>query len=234
MVHKHNCYDVFVMSMYFKNREDAGRQIAEILFHPYGRSQSVILAMGPGGLLVGRPIALRLQIPMYMVATKEIDLPGTFHEQVGTVDQSGDFVYNSSLTQGQVDDYVAEYHNHIDSKKREAMHEINHMLGSKGFVDKGDLHEKNILLVSDGLRAAVDLDAIIAFLKPVKVMRMIGVAPVASIEAIDALHILTDEIRVLSPKENFLGTDHYYEENDLPDDEESRAIIATLTANNVA
>ena len=147
------------MSDYFKNRNEAGLQIAEILFHPYGRSKTVILALGTGGVMVARPIATRLQIPAFMIATKQINLPGTFHEQVGTVDQSGDFVYSSDLTQGQVDDYVAEYHNHIDSQKIEAVHEINRMLGAQGFVDKGHLKDKNILLVSDGLKSASELDA---------------------------------------------------------------------------
>lgn len=219
------------MTMYFKNRDEAGRQIAEILFHPYGRSKTVILAIGTGGLLVGRPIALRLQIPLYMVATKEIDLPGSYHERVGTVDQAGDFVYSSNLTQGQVDDYVGEYHNHIEAEKIEAMHEINRMMGSTGFVDKAQLYEHNIILVSDGLKTAVDLDAVMAFLKPVKIFRMIGATPIASIDAIDRLHILTDEIRVLSPKENYLETDHYYEENNLPSDEEAMQMLEALGHN---
>ena len=216
------------MSMYFKNRDEAGRQIAEILFHPYGRSKTVILALGEGGLLVARPIGLRLQIPIYMVATKEIELPGAFHERVGTVDQAGDFVYRSDLTQGQVDEYVGEYHNHIEAEKIGAMHEINHMMGSTGFVEKETLQDKNIILVSDGLKTAVDLDAVMAFLKPVKIFRLIGAAPVASIDSIDKMHIITDEIRVLSPKENYLETDHYYEENDMPSEDEVQQMLAEL------
>ena len=217
--------------MYFKNRDEAGRQIGEILFHPYGRSKTVILAIGRGGLLVGKPIAIRLQIPLFMVATKEIELPGNYHEGIGTVDQAGDFVYRSSLTQGQVDEFVGEYHNHIEAEKITAMHEINNMVGSKGFVEKDALREHNIILVSDGLKTAADLDAVMAFLKPVKVHRMVGATPVASIDAIDRLHILTDEIRVLSPKENYLETDHYYEENDLPSDEVAQQMLLELGKN---
>ncbi len=229
MKNMHNWYHIpVIMSMYFKNRDEAGRQLAEILFHPYGRSRSVILAMGPGGLLVAKPIALRLQLPVYMMATKEIDLPGNFHERVGTVDQAGDFVYNSNLTQGQVDEYVSEYHNHIDTEKREAMHDINHMLGGQGFVHTDDLHDKNLLVVSDGFKTAIELDALMAFLKPVKLNRMVGIVPIASIDAIDKLHILTDEIRVLSPKENYLETNHYYEENSLPNEAQIQQLLVEL------
>lgn len=219
------------MTMYFKNRDEAGRQLAERVFHPYGRSKSVILALGPGGLMVARPISLRLQIPVYMVATKEIDLPGNFHERVGTVDQAGDFVYNSKLTQGQIDEYVGEYHNHIDTQKINAMHEINEMLGHEGAVSQDVLWQKNILLVSDGFKSSVDLDAVLAYLKPIEVMRMVGMAPLASIDAIDRLHLLTDEIQILSPKENYLETDHYYEENELPSDEETQEMLRSLNAN---
>jgi predicted phosphoribosyltransferase len=67
-----------------------------------------------------------------------------------------------------------------------------------------------------------------AYLKPVKYKRLIGATPVASVDAVDKLHILTDEVRVLSTKPNYLGTDHYYEENEIPDDEASQAIIRSL------
>lgn len=217
------------MTMYFKNREEAGRQLAEILFHPYGRSNTVILAIGAGGLMVARPLSLRLQVSTYMVATKQVDLPGTFHERVGAVNQVGDFVYSSNLTMGQVDEIMGEYHNHIESQKLTAMHEINHMMGAEGFADRDNLRNRNVILVGDGLKTAVDLDPVFAFLKPVKTNRLISAFPIASIPAIDRLHIMTDEIRVLSPKENYLETEHYYEENSVPDDDEINKILTELS-----
>jgi predicted phosphoribosyltransferase len=216
------------MTMYFKNRDEAGRQLAEILFHPYGRSNSVILALGPGGVMVSIPIALRLQIPVFMVASKEIDLPGSFHETVGNVDQSGEFIYSSDLSTGERDEIFAEYHGHIESEKTQAIHDINQLLGAQGFVDKKSLMGKNILIVSDGLGKGSELDSIIAFLKPVSSPRLVGVCPVASVDAIDKMHIVTDEIRVLSPKDNYLGTHHYYEENDVPNDDHIQKIIQNI------
>lgn len=214
--------------MYFKNRDEAGRQLAEILFHPYGRSNSVILALGPGSVMVAIPISLRLQIPTFLVASEDIELPGQFHEHVGSVDQSGDFVYDSKLSRGEIDDMYAEYHGYIESEKTQAMHDINQLLGAQGFVDKMELMGKNILIVSDGLKDASSLDPIMAFLKPVRSPRIVGVVPVASIDAIDKLHILTDEIRVLSPKDNYVDTNHYYEENELPDDDRIQNILQNL------
>ena len=216
------------MSLYFKNRDEAGRQLAEILFHPYGRSQTAILAVGYGGLLVARPIALRLQIPLYMMMMKDIELPGNFHTAIGSVDQAGDFVYRSNLTQGEIDMFAGEYHNHIDQEKVGAIHEINDLLGATGIVQRDDIRERNVIIVSDGLKSGTQLDPLSSFLKPVKLKRIVSAVPVASIDAIDRLHIMTDEIRVLSPKENYLDTEHYYEENDLPSKEEATAIIQQI------
>lgn len=203
--------------MYFKSRQVAGDELANILFHPYGRSKSIILALGPGSVLVAEPIAKRLQIPLRLLAFKKVELPGLYHESVGTVGQSGEFIYSSKLSEGEKNDIYAEFHGHIDSESTSAVHEINQELGTEGFIDKEELKGKNILIVSDGLKDPEQLDVVVSFLKPIDCQRIVGITPIASLNAIDRLHIVCDEIRILSPKENYLDTDHYYEDNSVPD-----------------
>lgn len=222
------------MSLYFTNREDAGNQLAEILYHAYARSDAIILAFGLGGLMVSIPIARRLQLPVYMMASKDIDLPGGFDERVGAVNQSGDFVYGSNLTQGQIDEYTAEFHNYIDQQKTNAMHELNKMVGSSGYVSRELIKNRIVLLVSDGFKSAVDMDVVSAFIKPLSIKRLVAISPIASLDAIDALHIKTDEIRILSPKENYIETNHYYDDNNLPDDSAAEQLIMQLNNSVIA
>jgi putative phosphoribosyl transferase len=56
-------------------------------------------------------------------------------------------------------------------------------------------------------------------------------APVASIAAVDKLHMVADELHILDVKENYLGTDHYYNQNTIPTHEETVAKINKIVLN---
>ncbi|MCA9330664.1 hypothetical protein KC957_01340, partial [Candidatus Saccharibacteria bacterium] len=62
-------------NMYFKNRADAGRQLAEKL-EAYKRSNCVVLAMNSGGVMVGAQVAMALHADLFMLATEEVKVPG--------------------------------------------------------------------------------------------------------------------------------------------------------------
>lgn len=66
------------------------------------------------------------------------------------------------------------------------------------------------------------------YLKTVKMKRLVIVSPVASLNAVDRMHILGDEIFCLSVVDNFMGSNHYYEENNLPDHETIVQTIGTV------
>ena len=182
-------------------------------------------------MLVGKPIAQRLQIPLYMLATARITLPGTHDEYIGTIDQLGEFTYRSDLTQGQIEEIELEFRNHIELQKIEKSRELNKLVGREGLIELEAIRDHNVLLTYDGMEDGTDLDAIMEFLKPIQVRRLIGIAPVASIEAIDRMHIMVDEIRVLSPKPNYMGTNHYFDENRLPSPEDAERMVAELHHN---
>jgi putative phosphoribosyl transferase len=43
------------------------------------------------------------------------------------------------------------------------------------------------------------------------------VTPVASVEAVDRMHVLADELHVLNVVENYIDTNHYYDTNEVPE-----------------
>ena len=211
--------------MYFDNRIAAGELIAQKVTHQNTQVQTVIIALNEGGVIVALPIAEALRAPILLLETEEVPLPGINMPTIGTMDESGGFTYNSNLSSGEVSDYVAEYHGIIEADKLEKMHKINAMITAQGGIDRTFLHEKRVILVTDGLATPGLIDAAIAYLKPVKTARIIAAVPVASVPAIDRLHIVTDEIHVLSVVPNYLSTDHYYEENALPSHEKIQEIL---------
>lgn len=215
--------------MYFHSRTEAGAKLADQLVQ-YRYENCAVVALGYGAISVAEPIAARLHSTLGIFLTEKIDIPGE-NLTMGTVDQGGDFTYNRELSEGEVDDYYGEFHGFIDEQKREKTERINRLLASGGALDKSVLREHVVVLVSDGLKGGSELDAAAAFLKPVKMKRLIVATPIASVSAVDKMHILADEIHCLSVTDNYIETGHYYDVKDVPTHEQAIEKINNIVLN---
>lgn len=215
--------------MYFHSRTDAGEMLAQRLIQ-YRYENTIVVALDQGAVVVGAPIAQRLHCALGLFLTEGIDIPGE-GMTVGTVSQGGGFVYNKNLSAGEVDDYYSEFHSYIDDQKREKTEHINRLLADGGALDVNALREHVVILVSDGLQSGDILEAAAEFLKPVKTKRLVVAAPVASVAAVDRMHILADELHVLSVTDNYLDTPHYYDIDDVPTHEQAIQTINNIVLN---
>lgn len=214
--------------MYFKNRADAGVLLAEKL-KPHKGQHNTIIAVSDGSVVVAAPIAKLLQCPITLMTTKAIMLPGE-SQPVGYINQNGDFVYNKLLSEGQRDEMSGEYRTYIDQQKTEKFRQISALITGKGGIfDPKKLHGSNIILVSDGLSSGPLLDSILEYLKPIRIQKLIIALPIACITTVDRLHMYADELDVLSVAEFFMGTDHYYENNQLPDSEKINQALDAIS-----
>lgn len=213
--------------MYLFNRVEAGRLLADMLLS-HRTEPTIVMALTPGGVLVGQEIAKALECEIAMLLTKDIKLPGVESPTVGTVDQSGGFTLNTTYSDGELEEMTGEFRNHIEMSKIEQMHEINEAIGKTGNVDRKHLNDHNIIIVSDGLKNGAIIDAVMSYLKPVKALKVIAAIPFTTVNVIDRLHIMVDEMHILDVKVNYLDTDHYYEDNYLPDAKEIESIIKNI------
>lgn len=216
--------------MYFENRTIAGQKLSADLYERYRYENCVVMALSYGAVEVGEEIAADLHSPLMLLVVEDIGIPGE-SMSIGGVSQDGGFTYNGELTSGEIDGYVGEYHGYLEEQKREAFQRINRLLGDGGTIDKDVLRDHVIILVSDGLDASSALDVAVDFLKPIRIQRMVVAAPFASVAAVDRLHVVADELHVLDVKENFMGVDHYYEQNTVPDHEEAVQKINNIVLN---
>lgn len=212
--------------MYFRSRAEAGEVIADKIIK-YRYENCAVVALGYGAVLVAEPIAARLHGLLGLFVTESIHIPGE-NLAIGTVDQGGGFLYNKSLSQGEVDDYYGEFHGYIEDQKREQFAKINRLLAGGGMLDPSVLREHVIILVSDGLKTGQPLDAAAEFLKPIKIKRLIVVTPLASVQAVDRMHIVADEIHCLSVTDNYLDTNHYYDVNDIPTHQQAQEKVKNI------
>ena len=217
--------------MYFESRSHAGAELAEKLLGEYRYENCAVLALNDGAVLVGEQIAWRLHCVLMLLLNEHIEVPGE-GLSFGALSQTGRLTVNSRFTDGQRDQYVQEFYGYLEEEKRRAYQRINRLLGDNGIVDKDMLRDRTVIWVSDGFSDDLSsLDVAIDFLKSVRTEKVVAVSPVASVAAIDRLHIAVDEMHILDVKDNYMGVDHYYNSNDLPSREDTITKINQIVLN---
>jgi putative phosphoribosyl transferase len=216
--------------MYFHSRAEAGEQLARQLFDKYRYENVAVVALGDGGVSVGEPIAERLHCVLTLLLSETVDVPGE-NQTFGAVSSSGQFTQNSNLGPSEISAYTSEFHGYLEEQKRQAFHRINRLIGDGGVIDQVLLQDHTVILVSDGLNDVTILDVALDFLKPVRVQRLVIAAPIASVELVDRIHLIADELHILDVKANYLDTNHYYDQNDLPTHEATIAKINQIVLN---
>lgn len=215
--------------MYFKDRNQAGQQLAAKL-QDYRYENTAVVALSDGAVIVAAEIAKALHCVLTMLLTEEIKLPGE-HNAIAVVNQDGGFTYNNMFSAGQIEGFAAEYHTYLEQEKEKKFHAINRLLGDGGLIRRDLLYGRNVILVSDGLQNGLSLDAAADFLKPIRTEKIIVATPLASVQAVDRMHLLADEIVCLSVVENFMNISHYYENNKMPSREDLVKTIETIVLN---
>lgn len=216
--------------MYFESRAQAGQLLANQLWGKYRYENCAVVALSDGAVQVGEQIASALHCVLTLLLIEDIEVPGE-SASFGGVTQNGGFTYNGMFSAGEVEEYSSEFHGYLEEQKREAFQRINRLLGDGGLIDHDMLRDHTLILVADGLDSGASLDVAIDFLKPIRIQRLVVATPVASIQAVDKLHMIADELHVLDVKENYMGTNHYYEQNDIPSHEETIAKINQIVLN---
>lgn len=215
--------------MYYASRAEAGYKLALELM-PYRYEDCVVVCVNEGSVLVGQQIAASIHSLLTMMLIEDIEIPGE-NVTFGSMNQSGRFTYNGKFSVGEVEEYYAEFHGYLEDQKRVVSSEINYILGAGGIADPQMLYGKNVIMVSDGLSTGASLASVADFLKPIKVKKLITAAVISSVNAMDRMHMLADEVHVLGVTDNFMGTDHYYEDNEVPSHDEIVTLINDIVLN---
>jgi putative phosphoribosyl transferase len=204
--------------MYFASRLQAGRRLAEEVTEKYRYENCAVIALGDGGVMVGAQIAAQLHCVLMLLETAEIMLPRE-PQAIAGMTPGGAVAYNSSYSQGEIDEMVGENYGFIEQEKLTQMRQLNELIGSGGLINKRLLSGHNVIVVTDGLKTAFPVELAAEFLKPVDIEKLIVAIPFASVPAVDRLHVLADDLYCLSVITDYIDTDHYYDKRDVPDHE---------------
>lgn len=196
----------------FKDRFDAGRQLAKALQH-YKNRDGVILAVPRGGVEIGYVVAKELDLPLEIVLSKKIGHPHHSEFAIGAVSLEGRVVTERS-------DVSEEY----IEKETERLRKLLRERQKKYYGDRqpANMEDKIVIVVDDGIATGNTLLSTVDLIrhhKPRWVVVAIPVAPPESLHHIEEAKGVDEVVCLLTPRD-FYAVGQFYEHFDQVEDEE--------------
>ncbi|MEK7106598.1 MAG: phosphoribosyltransferase family protein [Patescibacteria group bacterium] len=198
----------------FRDREDAGRQLAEKLAK-YRGQDAVVLALPRGGVVTGCEIAKMLGLSLDIVVVRKIGHPLSPEYAIGAVDDKGMTILNDAATASIDQKWLRR---EIERQENEALRRVRVYRGGRKPIA---ISGKTALIVDDGIATGLTIRLAARAVRAQHPARVVIAAPVASAEAVENLLKEADEVVVLEPPEEFLGAvgSHYIEFEQVEDAE---------------
>ena len=183
----------------FRDRSDAGRQLAEKLVSYRGKN-AVVLALPRGGVVTGFEIARALSLPLDIIAVRKVGAPDNPEYAIGAVGADGTTIVNDAETAAIDRTWLA---GEIAAQQKEA-----HRRGSvyrAGRKPVG-IAGKTVIIVDDGIATGLTMRVAVRSAKAEKAEKVVVAVPVAPPEAVRTLREEgADEVIILEPPDEFLG-----------------------------
>jgi putative phosphoribosyl transferase len=213
------------MSGVFKNREEAGRLLAQALAQHRFPEPVVVIALPRGGVPVAAAVARALHAPLDLLLVRKIGAPRDRELAVGAVAEG---TPPAIVTEPSTLEMSGADHDYIEQEALQALKEIErHRRAYLAGTTRPTLTGATVLLVDDGLATGTTARAALAALRSRRPARVVLAVPVAPADTLSALRPLVDGIVCLRVPEFFGGVGcHYADFHQVGDDE----VIADLRA----
>jgi predicted phosphoribosyltransferase len=206
--------------MGYENRRAAGKQLAEALSQ-YSGGDTVVLALPRGGVVLGAEVARRLKVPLGVVLVRKIGHPSDEEYAIGAISEKGDPVYNKFEISGVDEGWLR----HEEASARELIERRRKMYYGGDLIPPS-ISGKLVVVVDDGMATGLTMRAAIQSVNNQRPKQIIVAVPVASVESIEALKGLADQLIILDKPEGFMGAvGAHYQEFKQVNDEEVRRLL---------
>lgn len=198
--------------MLFKNREEAGRKLAEALEKYKGLKNVVVVALPRGGVVLGRVVADALGAPLDLVVPRKIGAPFNEEYAIGALAESGEAVWNEE-ERARCD--AAALREIVAKERKEADRRLS--LYRQGLPPR-DLKGKMVLLVDDGVATGYTMRAAINTVKSEQPEKIVVAVPVGPKDTLGELKNEADDVVILHTPVLFFAIGNFYEEFPQVDD----------------
>jgi putative phosphoribosyl transferase len=208
----------------FKDRRDAGRQLAALVATQVGVREPdapVVIGLARGGLPVGAEVADRLGAPLDAMIVRKIGVPWQPELGVGAIAEGGIRVLNDaliaelSLTPEDLDEVVVR-------EQRELERRVARYRGDRQPVSVAG---HTAIVVDDGLATGYTAWAAIEALRARGAARVILAVPVAPPDTVATLSKIADRVVAVTQPAFFMAIGEFYRDFAQVSDEDVIAIL---------
>jgi putative phosphoribosyl transferase len=205
--------------MIFASRQEAGERLGEFL-RQRGVEADLVLGLPRGGVVVAAGVAHELKLPLDVLVVRKIGHPFQPEFAVGALAEPDCVFLNEEslaeypISKGKLDKIIEDEKARLhEYARRFHLHEIPSLEG------------KAVLLVDDGLATGATAEVAALSARKQYARRIVIAAPVASVNAVELLRRVADDIEVLSEESDFQAVGQYYDEFSPTADDEVVALL---------
>jgi putative phosphoribosyl transferase len=200
----------------FQDRQDAGRQLAQVLGRYKTAKNNIILALPRGGVVVGLELSLALGLPMDVLVTRKLGTPGNPELAMGALAEIGYRHLNTDIIE-QFNVSDSELEDEVRRQQDEITRRIQRYRRGEALPA---LAGRTVILVDDGIATGATFYASVGALRACRVRRLIAAVPVAPSRVPLDLRSQVDEINILETPALFFGIGQFYADFAQVSDEE--------------
>ena len=206
----------------FRNRTDAGRQLAEKLAAYANRPDVLVLALPRGGVPVAFELARAFGAPLDVFLVRKLGVPGYEELAMGAVATGGVRVLNDEIVRGlgisehEIDAVVARELRELS--RRDRLYRSDR--------PPSDVAGRTVILVDDGLATGATMRAAVQALRQQQPGRIVAAVPTASPDTCQVLKAEADDVICAITPEPFFAVGHWYDDFTQTTDDEVRELLA--------
>lgn len=209
--------------MLFRDRVDAGRQLAAHLTAYADRQDVLVLALPRGGVPVAGEVAQALHAPLDIILVRKLGVPGHSELAMGAIASGGIHVVNQSvveqlnITHEQLSEVAAT--ELIELERRERAY--------RGNRPAPQLRDQTVILVDDGLATGSTMLAAVKAVQEQAPARVVVAVPVAALETCEKFQQQVDEVICVQTPQPFYAVGSWYDNFSQTSDDEVRQLLAS-------
>lgn len=200
----------------FYDRQEAGRLLSLRLNNFRNHPNALVLGLARGGVVVAYEIAKHLSLPLNVVVPKKLGAPINPELAIGAIMENGEGIFNDSIIR-MLSISPKFIEREIEERKATAQ-----ARGARyrQYAPLPDIKGHEVILVDDGAATGATMLAAIKAMRKEKASLVIVAIPVASVEALNLIENVADEVYCLESSEDFGAVSLFYENFSQTEDEE--------------